>query len=80
MKFAVTGGAGFIGSNLMRQLSQTNPDSEILNIDNLSYCGDESRLADITSDKITLCRADIAKKSEYLRVLEGTDVLFHFAA
>lgn len=38
IKYLVTGGAGFIGSALIRRLA-SNPDNEILNIDSLTYAG-----------------------------------------
>ena len=42
MKYLVTGGLGFIGSNLCRHLS--NKKNRILIIDNLSYAGSRSSL------------------------------------
>lgn len=46
MKYLVTGGAGFIGSNFIRHLLETS-DSEVLNFDKLTYAGNLMNLADI---------------------------------
>ena len=48
MNFLVTGGCGFIGSNLVRRLIEIFPDSEVHNIDKLTYAANNSldQLAD----------------------------------
>lgn len=43
-KVIVTGGAGFIGSNLILRLAETHPDWQIMNIDKLTYASDVSYL------------------------------------
>lgn len=45
MRIIVTGGAGFIGSNLVRKLTQSN--TKLLNLDSLTYAGNLQSLADI---------------------------------
>ena len=39
MKILVTGGAGFIGANLVQYLVKTYPEDEIYNLDALTYAG-----------------------------------------
>lgn len=56
----VTGGAGFIGCNLVRFLIETTPHS-ILNIDKLTYAGNPTSLGDLeSSDRYCFRQLDIA--------------------
>jgi dTDP-glucose 4,6-dehydratase len=44
MRFLVTGGAGFIGSNFVRYLARTRPDDHIVVLDALTYAGNRKSL------------------------------------
>jgi dTDP-glucose 4,6-dehydratase len=62
MKILVTGGAGFIGSNLVRLLVQEKGES-VINLDKLTYAGNAESLADLADhpnyhfEQVDLCDA-----------------------
>ncbi|HTO99071.1 MAG TPA: dTDP-glucose 4,6-dehydratase [Myxococcales bacterium] len=57
----VTGGAGFIGCNLVRLLRRERPDWTVVNLDKLTYAGNAESLADLRGDeKHVFQRGDIA--------------------
>ncbi|HAF11024.1 MAG TPA: dTDP-glucose 4,6-dehydratase [Chloroflexi bacterium] len=63
MKLLVTGGAGFIGSNFIRQWLADHSGDTIVNFDLLTYAGDRSSLADVERDypgRYAFVRGDIA--------------------
>ncbi len=47
MKILITGGAGFIGSHVVRLFVNSYPDYQIVNLDNLTYAGNLANLKDI---------------------------------
>jgi dTDP-glucose 4,6-dehydratase len=59
MKLIVTGGAGFIGSEFVRQAVRKN--HAVVVVDKLSYAGDLARLNEV-QDSITFYKADITTK------------------
>lgn len=76
MKFAVTGGAGFIGSNIARLL--VNQGYQVIVIDNL-HTGKKENLADVY-DKIEFKNIDIRDFEKMDYALRGIDGVFHEAA
>ena len=82
MKVLVTGGAGFIGSNLVERLLLRG-DSVIL-FDNLSRCGVEKNISWLKktckTNKLKIVKADIRNFSKVLEMVKGVDVIFHLAA
>jgi len=50
LQILVTGGCGFIGSNFIRHLLQTDDDAVITNLDALTYAGNPENLADVEPD------------------------------
>src|SRR5258708_13373579 len=55
----ITGGAGFIGSNLIHYWISATPDT-VINIDSLTYAGNIQNLAELADNqRYTFCRSDI---------------------
>jgi UDP-glucose 4-epimerase len=76
-KCVVTGGAGFIGSALVRSLlEQGNGEVEI--VDNL-LTGHESNLAQVRK-QVRLHKVDIRDEDALRPILRGADMVFHLAA
>jgi len=79
----VTGGAGFIGSNLVRLLRLERPDWTLVNLDKLTYAGNAESLADLKADpKHVFVRGDIANAElvEHLLRNHGVDAILNLAA
>jgi nucleoside-diphosphate-sugar epimerase len=75
-KCVVTGGAGFIGSTLVRKLLERNVAVTV--IDNL-LTGHEKNLDEVR-DRIEFCNADIRDAAALPELMRGADVVFHLAA
>jgi dTDP-glucose 4,6-dehydratase len=81
MRFFVTGGAGFIGSNYVRHLLATDPEALVTNFDKLTYAGTRASVADLEGDpRHTFVRGDICDAGLVGEVLPGHDVVVNFAA
>jgi UDP-glucose 4-epimerase len=72
----VTGGAGFIGSELVRQLAERG--DRVVAIDNLVN-GKRENLDGVLSDRVTLREADIRDIRAYSDLLRETAVVYHLA-
>ena len=79
----VTGGAGFIGSHLIRLLVNKYPEYHIINMDVLTYAGNLENLKDIEDkENYTFIKSDICDIESVKRVFEvhQIDSIIHLAA
>ncbi|NYT22413.1 dTDP-glucose 4,6-dehydratase [Alcaligenaceae bacterium] len=82
MKIIVTGGAGFIGSAVVRHIIRNTADT-VVNVDKLTYAGNLESLAGIADDpRYVFERADICDAAEMSRLFREhrPDAVMHLAA
>ena len=83
MNIIVTGGAGFIGSNLLCYLHKKYQEANFLNIDKLSYASDLSYLSSIKdSNRYTFKKLDIVDRNAVRDIIQTyqPEGVFHLAA
>lgn len=80
-RYIITGGAGFIGSNLVRHLHEQEPNAELIVVDKLTYAGNQAYLGEILDD-VRFHKEDIADMSAMSKVFEQVRPtgVFHLAA
>ena len=82
MKFLITGGAGFIGSAVVRYIINETQHC-VINVDKLTYAGNlDSLISVCSSERYTFFHADICDRSTMINIFEThrPDVLLHLAA
>ena len=83
MKILVTGGAGFIGSHVVRRFVDKYPEYSIYNLDALTYAGNLESLKDIEAkENYTFLHGDITDE-KYINSIFNTykfDAVIHLAA
>jgi len=82
MKLLITGGAGFIGSAVIRHIIQNTQD-EVVNLDKLTYAGNLESLAEVSdNERYAFEQVDICNRAEVDRVLaqHQPDAIMHLAA
>jgi|TARA_B100000902_G_scaffold294699_1_gene281423 dTDP-glucose 4,6-dehydratase len=79
----VTGGAGFIGSHLVKRMVTNYPNYHIINLDKLTYCGDLSNLKEISSaENYNFICGDICDTKLLQSIFKeySPDAIIHLAA
>ncbi|GGF08409.1 dTDP-glucose 4,6-dehydratase [Chishuiella changwenlii] len=79
----ITGGAGFIGSHVVREFVLNYPNTKIINLDALTYAGNLENLKDIENNpNYQFVKADIVDAKQILEVFEEfkPDGVIHLAA
>lgn len=79
----ITGGAGFIGSHVVRRFVRSYPDYRIVNLDKLTYAGNLENLKDLSeSPNYTFVKGDIVDNAFINQVFEDyrIDAVIHLAA
>lgn len=83
MRLIITGGAGFIGSNLILHLHEQYPDYDFLNIDKLTYASDLTFLDEIkNSNRYTFKKVDLVDRAAVKDIIKKfkPDGVLHLAA
>ena len=83
MKILITGGAGFIGSHVVRLFAKKYPDYTIVNLDALTYAGNLENLKDVESlSNCNFVKGDITDETfiDQLFAKEHFDAVIHLAA
>jgi dTDP-glucose 4,6-dehydratase len=81
MKIAITGGAGFIGSNFVRHILQEHPEDSVVVLDKLTYAGRMETLQDLmTYERMEFVQGDICDPAAVRTALTNCDAVVNFAA
>ena len=81
MKILVTGGLGFIGSNLIRHLLNKHDDIKIINIDKIGYGSNPANLNDLENDtRYGFIKGDISNYKFVEKIIPSVDAVINVAA
>jgi UDP-glucose 4-epimerase len=78
MRYFVTGGAGFVGMNLVQTL--LGEENEVIVYDNLSSGKKEHLTAFLANPRFGFVQGDVLDEGKLTQSMDGADVVFHLAA
>jgi dTDP-glucose 4,6-dehydratase len=80
-KYLVTGGAGFIGSNFIRQVLAEEPGAQVTNLDLLTYSGVQATVDELDVDpRHSFVKGDVGNPDTVEPLVAEANVIVHFAA
>jgi dTDP-glucose 4,6-dehydratase len=81
-RLLVTGGCGFIGSNFIRLLLNSDSSVKIVNFDALTYAGNLANMKDVENNpQYQFIKGDVTDRQAVLKAIgDGVDAIIHFAA
>ena len=78
--YLVTGGAGFIGSNMLHFLQRERPGVRTINLDALAYSGNLRNLDGLDGSRHRFVKGDICDRALVTELVGQCDGVLHFAA
>ncbi len=80
-KILVTGGLGFIGSNLIRYILEKYSDYKVINLDKVTYAANFQNLRDIENSlRYSFVKGDVCDSKIVDQVMKDVDCVIHMAA
>lgn len=80
-RYLVTGGAGFIGSNFVRHIFETDPTAEVVNLDVMTYAAVPQTIEELSAySNHRFIQGDIRDPGTVAVAMDGVDIVVHFAA
>ena len=79
-RVVITGGAGFVGSNLAVSLASRHPEWEVVALDNLYRKGSELNLPRLQEAGVEFVRGDVRDAAAVDGALRDVDAVVHLAA